>query len=80
MTRRWTQPQHRPDPARTARALAALLVDDPAWWVTAARAKRGMRRAERRDRPNADLWHATRHQYARHATRRGLAALTEGAP
>jgi hypothetical protein len=77
MGRRWTQPQHRPNPERAARSLAASLLGDPAWWVTAARLKRSLRRAERNDPSNSRLTHATRRAFTRHATRRGLAALTE---
>ena len=37
MTRRWTQPQHRPDPHRTAVTAASTLLDHPDWWAETRR-------------------------------------------
>ena len=77
MTRRWTQPQHRPDPHRTAVTAASTLLDRPDWWVEARRMKRAMRRAAQHDPTAGHLWHETRREFRHLATRRGLAQLRE---
>ena len=75
MARRWTQPQHQPNPHRTALAAATALANRPDWWAEARRVKRGMRRAAKHDPSGGWLWHETRREFGRLATRRGLARL-----
>lgn len=77
MVRRWTQPQHQPDAARTARDAARALAGRPDWWMEARRVKRGMRRAARHDPSAGPLWHDTRREFRRLTTRRALADLME---
>jgi hypothetical protein len=72
---RWTQPQHQPDPARTARQAAEAIAGRPDWWLEARRVKRGMRRAMLHDPGAAGLWRGARREFRRLATRRELDRL-----